>query len=264
MSDEHPTPYSQGAAPGARRAWLWPVGIVIVIALAVAAWFAAEAVARGIVTNTIREQAITQLALPADQQIDVDLPGPLLLPLLIGQIPHLSISTEDVPLEGLVADITVTADDVNLNGGDWSGGHANVRIDETQLRDLLARVDGFPAATVALDAPNVAATFDLEILSARVPVGVALTPRAVAGDIVLTPAAVSLGGVELGAEALERQFGALASTVLRDWDVCIADRLPSALTLTAIEVERSEVVADFEIDSAIVAPGAAAQKGTCA
>src|SRR6188768_4196113 len=65
-----PLPEWASAPPEPRRrhsAWPWIISIVIVMGLAVAAWFAAEWVARGIVERTIREQIITNLALPADQ-----------------------------------------------------------------------------------------------------------------------------------------------------------------------------------------------------
>ena len=273
MTDEHPTQplpdpdarwvLSRDAAPATRRRWPWLVAVLAVVALIIGAWFAGEYIARGIVMKTIRDQVVTQLSLPADQQIDIDVPGPMIPQLIVGSFADLSISSEDVPLEGITADVSVTAQDVPLRGGDWSGAFARVTLDEDQLRSLLAQVDGFPADSVTLDSPDVAASFELRLFALSVPVGVSLTPRAEGGDIVLTPSSLQVGGAELSAEALTQQFGAIASTVLRDWDVCIADQLPSALTLTAIAVERDEVVADFEIDSAILQESGAASRGTC-
>lgn len=246
------------------RRWPWLVAALAVVALAVGAWFAGEYIARGIVTKTIRDQVITQLSLPADQQIDIDLPGPVLPQLIVGSFGELTVSSADVPLEGVTADVRVTAQDVPLRGGDWSGGYAQVRLDQDQLRGLLAQVDGFPAASVTLDAPDIAASFDLKLFALTVPVGVSLTPRAEGGDIVLTPSTLQVGGAELSAEALTQQFGPIAGTVIRDWNVCIADRLPSALMLTAIGVQGDHVVADFEIDSAILQQSAPVPRGTCA
>jgi hypothetical protein len=57
------------------RRWPWLIAVLAVAALAVGAWFAGEYIARGIVERTIREQDRAQLDLPADQQIDVDIPG---------------------------------------------------------------------------------------------------------------------------------------------------------------------------------------------
>lgn len=275
MSDQHPT--QPLPDPGARwvlstdaaatrprrRRWPWLVALLVVIALAVAAWFAGEYIARSIVERTIREQVTRQLDLPVDQQIDIDIPGPLLPQLIVGSLGQVSISSQDVPLQGITGDVTVSAQDVNIHDGDWSGGHATVTLDQSQLQTLLANVPDFPASTVVIDAPDLAAEFSLQLFTVEIPVGVALTPSASGGDIVLTPASLRLGGAEVTADALRQQFGALASTVLRDWDVCIADRLPKAVELTGVTVAREQVVADFEIDSAITRDGAAQEKGTC-
>ena len=275
MTDTQPTaplpdPGAGWAVPtdaGRRRSgrrWSWLVAVLVVVALVAAAWFAGEHVARGIVEQTIRRQIATQLAVPADHPVDIDIPGPVLPQLIVGSLAEVRISSDDVPLQGLTADVTVHAQDVPVRGdGDWSGGAATVALDEEQLRALLAGVQDFPADTVTLDAPDVAAGFELRVFALTVPVGVALTPRAEGGDIVLTPSALRVGDAEVSAEALQRQFGAVASTVLRDWDVCIADRLPHGIVLTAVEVRREQVVADFAIDSAILRDATAQEKGTC-
>ena len=90
-ADEHPTQplpdpsatwilQTDASAPAPRRhrRWPWLVAVLAVAALAVGAWFAGEYIARGIVERTIREQVVQQLDLPADQQIDVDIPGQVL------------------------------------------------------------------------------------------------------------------------------------------------------------------------------------------
>lgn len=272
-ADDHPTvPLPEGAAAWAqptpekprRRRWVWWIGAAVVIVLAVVAWIAGEQIARGIIERTIREQAITQLSLPADQQIDVDVASPVLLPLLVGNLAEVRVASDDVPIGDLTADIVVEAQDVPIHGGgDWSGAYATVTIDEAQLQQLLATVEEFPAETVEIDAPDVAVTFELDAVLTTVPVGVALTPRAENGDLVLTPTSLRLAGAQISAEAILRQFGAIASTVVRDWDVCVAQYLPAAMRLTGVAVEPDAVVADFEIDSSILRDDAARQRGTC-
>jgi hypothetical protein len=273
MTSDHPTEPLPGDtaawAPATpekrrRRPWVWWVGAGIVVVLAVVAWIAGEQIARGIIERTIREQAITQLSLPADQQIDVDVASPVLLPLLVGNLAEVRVASDDVPIGDLTADIVVEAQDVPIHGGgDWSGAYATVTIDEAQLQQLLATVEEFPAETVEIDAPDVAVTFELDAVLTTVPVGVALTPRAENGDLVLTPTSLRLAGAQISAEAILRQFGAIASTVVRDWDVCVAQYLPAAMRLTGVAVEPDAVVADFEIDSSILRDDAARQRGTC-
>lgn len=272
-ADDHPTvPLPEGAAAWAqptperprRRRWVWWIGAAVVIVLAVVAWVAGEQIARGIVERTIREQAITQLSLPADQKIDVDVASPVLLPLLVGNLAEVRVASDDVPIGDFTADVVVEAQDVPIRGdGDWSGAYATVTIDEAQLQQLLATLDEFPAETVEIDAPEVAVTFELNAVLTTVPVGVALAPRAENGDLVLTPTSLRVAGAQISAEAILRQFGAIASTVVRDWDVCVAEYLPAAMRLTDVAVQPDAVVVDFEIDSSILRDDAARQRGTC-
>ena len=68
-----------------RRGLPWIIAIVIIAGLAVVAWFVAEHIARDILTRTVREQIVTQLALPEDQQIDVGVNEPV-LPQVLGKL----------------------------------------------------------------------------------------------------------------------------------------------------------------------------------
>lgn len=261
-----PLPDDLPTAPAQRRrAWPWIVAFAIVAILAVAAWFAAEAIARQVVSGIVREQVRTQLSLPADQEIDVAFAGALIPQLIGGSIDELTVASDDVSFGGVTGDVTVTANDVAVRGtGEMSGATATVALDDAQLRALLATVEGFPADTVGLAAPNVTMSMDLQLFGVAIPVGVALTPAASEGQIVLSPAALTLGESEVTADALRAQFGGLADAVLRDWNVCIAQYLPSGVTLTGVEVDGALLVADFDVDGAIATDPALQQNGTCA
>ncbi|MBW9093756.1 DUF2993 domain-containing protein [Microbacterium jejuense] len=253
--------------PRRHRVWPWIVGFAIVAVLAVGAWFAAEAIARQIVTGIVQDQVRTQLSLPADQQIDVDVAGAVLPQLIGGTIDDLTVSSDDVPLgdTGVTGDVTVNARGIPVRGEpELSGATATVSLDEQQLQTLLSSIDGFPADTVGLAQPNVTMTLSLTLFGVQIPVGVALTPSAVDGDIVLTPASFTLGESQVTADALRAQFGGLADAVLRDWDVCIADRLPAGATLTGVAVDGKRLVADFDVDGRIATDPALRQNGTCA
>lgn len=274
MSDRHPTlplpdPAAQWVLQSApprrpRRAWPWIVALLVVVALAVGAWFAGESIARGIVERTIREQAITQLSLPADQHIDVDLPGPVLPQLIGGRLDTLTLSGRDVRFDQLSGDVVVHATGIPIRGdAPVQTASATVTLDETQVRALLGTVPDFPVDTVTLAAPNIDASIQLQLFGLAVPVGVGLTPSAAAGQLVLTPDTLRVAGAEVPAETLVDQFGALARTVVRDWEVCIAQYLPAGLTLTAVRVDGADVVADFDIAGAMVTDPALREPGTC-
>jgi hypothetical protein len=263
-------PLPDGMLPAApapaprRRVWPWIVAFAIVAVLAVAAWFAAEAIARQVVTGVVRDQVRTQLSLPADQQIDVQIAGAVIPQLIGGSIDDLTIASDDVTFGGVSGDVSVTAHDVAVRGtGEMSGATATVSFDEAQLRTLLASVEGFPSDTVGLAAPNVTMSLDLQLFGVAIPIGVALTPSAAEGQIVLSPASLQLGGSEVTADALREQFGGLADAVLRDWNICIAQYLPAGVTLTGVEVDDDLLVADFDVDGAIATDPALQANGTC-
>ncbi len=114
---------------------------------------------------------------------------------------------------------------------------ATLRLDEAQLRDLMSTVDGFPADSLGLADPNVTIATELKLLGVGFPVGVALTPSAAEGDIVLTPAGLQLAGAEISAADLKDRFGRIADAVLRPWTVCIAQYIPAGVVLDSVAVD---------------------------
>ncbi len=257
--------YSEPAPKRRRSAWPWIVAILVVIGLAVAAWFAGEAIARDIVTKTIREQVITQLQLPADQEIDVVVEGAVLPQLIVGTLDEVTIASDDVELGALVGDVTVHAQDIAIRGDDAAAGAASATIvlDAEELRTLVSTIEDFPAASVGLAEPDVTVETELGLFGIRVPVGVALTPTAVEGDIVLTPTSLQLAGNEVSADALRDRFGGVADAVLRDWTICIAEYIPAGVELSSIAVTGDQVVADIAIDGAIVSDLTLQEPGVC-
>ena len=268
--DTQPTqplpPYTpaEAAPKRRRRAWPWIVALIVVAGLAVAAWFAGEWIAREVVTNTIREQVITQLSLPADQQVDVTVDGAVLPQLIRGSLDDVTISSDDVELEAFSGDVTIHAQDIAIRGDAGTGAaSATVVLDEGQLRSLLSTVENFPVESLGLAEPNLTMSTELSLFGITLPVGVALTPSAVDGDIVLTPASLQLAGTDISAADLKSRFGGLADTVLRDWTICIAQYIPAGATLTSIAVTGDQVVADLDIDPAIVTDTALQDVGVC-
>lgn len=259
-----PPVYTRAAPKRRRRVWPWIVALVVLVGLVVGAWFVAESYAREVVTATIREQVITQLSLPADQQVDVVVKGAVLPQLIVGTLQDVTISSDDVQLQSFAGDVTVHAQDIAIRGETGGGtATATVVLDEEQLRTLLATVENFPVESLGLSAPDLEFSTDLSLFGITLPVGVALTPTAAEGDIVLTPASVQLAGSDISATDLKARFGGLADTVLRDWTICIAQYLPAGATLTAIEVTGNEVVADLDISPAIVTDPTLQEVGTC-
>ena len=248
-----------------RRAWPWVIVIVIVAGLAVAAWFAGEWIAQGIVTKTIRDQVVTQLSLPADQDVDVVVEGAVLPQLIRGSLDDVTVSSEDVELQAFVGDVTVHAQDIAIRGEAAARtASATVVLDLEQLRTLLSTIQDFPTESLGLAEPDVTMSTELSLFGAAVPIGIALTPTAVDGDIVLAPASLQLAGSEITAEQLSDRFGRLTDAVLRDYTVCIAQYIPAGVELSSIAVTGDQVVAELDVDGAIVSDPALQATGVCA
>lgn len=254
---------AEAPAPRRRRSWPWIVATAIVVGLAIVAWFAGEAVARSVVVKTIRDQVVSQLALPSDQDVQVDVPGLIIPQLIGGTLDEVTISSDDVPIGSFAGDFAVTAHDVPIRGGEMGSAKATVTLGQDQLQALMSTVDGFPADTLGLAEPNVTMSTELSLFGVGFPVAVALTPSAVDGDLVLSPASLQLAGASISADDLRQRFGQLSDVVLRDWDVCVAQYLPSGVTLTDVAVKGDELVADFSIDGGIASDPALQKNGTC-
>ncbi|MDT3317802.1 DUF2993 domain-containing protein [Microbacterium sp. KSW4-11] len=243
-----------------RRGW---VVVIVVVAVLAALVVAAEFAARAIVPQVVRSQLIENLGLPADQAIDVEIPGLVLPQLAVGSIAQMSVSADDVEVEGISGDVRVDIQDAPVRGGDWSSARAVVLLDEDQVRTILSRVDGFPVDAFHLAPPEVALDTELNLFGAAIPLGVRLSAAAEDGDLVLSPMTFRLGDVDVSADALREQVGPLVGSFAQSWPVCLAQYLPRALTLTGVAVEERGVVATFEIDSAILRDETAQQPGSC-
>lgn len=243
-----------------RRGW---VVVIVVVAVLAALVVAAEFAARAIVPQVVRSQLIENLGLPADQAIDVEIPGLVLPQLAVGSIAQMSVSADDVDVEGISGDVRVDIEDAPVRGGDWSSARAVVVLDEDQVRTILSRVDGFPVDAFRLAPPEVALDTELNLFGAAIPLGVRLSAAPEDGDLVLSPTTFRLGDVDVSADALREQVGPLVGSFAQSWPVCLAQYLPRALTLTGVAVEERGVVATFDIDSAILRDETAQQPGSC-
>jgi len=262
-SDEHPTlviPGGDQPHPPKRRRWPWVLLIVVVVlaALVVAGEFLARAVLPGIVRGVV----IEQLDLPADQQLDVEATGVLLPQLIGGELDELRLSTESVDLGTITAAVDVTAIGVPLRGGDLTDAQGTVRIDQEQFTELVTSSD-LPIDDIAFAEPDVTASGSLTIFGLPVPVSLTVTPGADAGELVLTPVELQVSGLTLNASQIAERFGDVAAQITEPQRICIADRLPAGVTMTALAIDGSEAVIDIAVDGAIVTDESLRADGVC-
>jgi len=247
-----------------RRTGRWIIASIVVIVLLAGAVVAAEFIARSVVTNTVRALVVDKVGLPDDQGVDVQVAGIVLPQLIAGRLDDVTIASDDLSLGPLTGDVLVEMRGVPVSGGAASeGGTASIRLDEQQLRALLATLPDFPSGTVALAAPDVTFTSQLSVLGIAIPVAVAVAPGVSDGDLTLTPSTFELGGNTIDAGTLRTQFGGVADTVLDTRTLCIADRLPAALTLTSATVQGQDLVAAFDVAGGVLNDPALQRDGSC-
>lgn len=253
---------SAAAEPRHRGRAFLIVAIVLVVVAALAV--VAELVARQMVPDMVRSAVVEQLALPADHPVDVELDGILLPQLIAGSLADVRIASEAVTVGAFGGDVTAQFADVPIRGdGPAAGGSAEVRMSTEQLRSLLATMDGFPAETIELEAPNVTASTEFSVFGATIGLGLVLEPSAADGDLVLSPVEGNVAEARVTAEQLREQFGDLLEPLLQDRSVCVASSMPAALTLQSIDVIGDELVAGFDIDGGIINDPTLQQNGTC-
>lgn len=251
------------ASPARRRGRGFVVLGVILVVLA-ALVVVAELVARQMVPDMIRASVVERLGLPAEHPVDVEVDGILIPQLLVGTLADVRIASQDVTVGAFSGDVTAHGEGVPIRGDRAAaGGTAEVRMTTEQLRSLLGTIEGIPAEAIELEAPNVTASTEVELLGARIPLGLVLEPRAADGELVLAPIEGTVAQATVTADQLRQQFGSLLEPLLQDRRVCVASSLPAALTLDAIEVVDDEVVAGFAVDGGIIHDPALQANGTC-
>jgi hypothetical protein len=247
-----------------RRTGRWIAVIVVVVVLLAGAVVAAEFIARSVVTDTVRSLVVSNVGLPDDQDVDVRVAGLVLPQVIGGRLDEVAVSSDDVTLGPITGDVRVDLRGVPVSAGSAAdGGVASVRLDQDQVRALLAELPDLPAGTVNVAAPDVSFDTSLSLFGIDIPVGVTVTPGAAEGDLTLTPSAFQVAGNALDADTLRGQFGGVADAILQTRSLCIADRLPAGLTLTSATVQGQDLVATFDIAGGIVNDPALQADGTC-
>lgn len=242
----------------------WIAVLVIAVVVVSGLLVAAEVIARSVVTSTVRSLVVDNVGLPADQQVDVEVPGLVLPQVIAGRLGEVTVSSPDVALGPLTGDVRVQLQDVPISGdAPAEDGAASVRLDPDQLRTLLSQIADFPAETVGIAAPDLTLSTEVSVFGIGIPVGISAIPGASGGDLTLTPSSFELGGNRVDADTLRGQLGGVADGVLRTWNLCIADQLPAGLTLTSVTVQGEDVVATFAVDGALLSDPALQQNGSC-
>lgn len=254
--------------PVRRRRRAWPWVLLGVVVLLVAAGFAVDALARGLAEKAIAEQVASALDVPEGTDVQVSIGGgPVLVQAISGGLDRVDVAVPALALGPLTGDLDIVAQGVPL---DTAAPTRELTVRLAVPGDALAAVapelSGVTVDDVALEGQEVVATGSISVFGSSFPLGLGLTPSAVDGDLVFAPTSVRIGDGTLTADELRGNplFGGLADALLQPRRICIADQLPSALTLADLRVDGADLVATFDGSGAAIGGDAFQTKGVCA
>lgn len=260
----HPTGAAGEMAPAARarRGRWWWIALTVIAGLTVAST-GAEAIARAVVVQTIRDQVAAGFGVPVEQ-VDADVPGLVLRQLVAGSVDDARALVDGVSMgDAAHAPVSIDLRHVDPWSGTFGNGSATIHLTEDQVRALLAGAPGADAASFSLEDPYVTVAVSIPT-GGGIPVLVSFSPTVSSGDMVLAPTRLNVAGADVGLDALRERFGISAGAAVPGWRICLAATLPDGLTLGSVAVDGAELVATFGLDSAILTEPDPGRRGTCA
>lgn len=253
---------------GERRRPLWPwVTLGVLLVLLVGAFFVVDSFARGVARDEIATRVTSALGLPAGTPVDVEVGGgPVLLQLAAGRLDSVDVGIDDATFGRLTGDMDVHAEGVPLDANaPTTLVEVRYAIPEAQVAEFREELAGLPLESITLDEPEIVTATTFTLFGIPVTVGMGLEPSADdAGELVFTPTTIIVEGQEFSADSLRAApgFGPLATLLLQQQPVCVAQELPAALVLDRASVEGDELVAHLSAHDAAL--GSFTTKGTCA
>lgn len=252
------------AKPRKSKWWIWLIVVVGILLLIVAALFAAEAYARSQVQSRVQALAVEFLGVPPDEEIQLSYATPVLPQLIQGEVHDVTASAQRVTFGELSASLAFSASSVPLNdSAPLLNGQIELWVDQAQLQALVDSSDAVPVSELQIDGENLTAVWDFEVLYVPMPISITVGVSALDGELILSPDAFHMAGIELNAAQLEEQFGSLVSLITRPWPVCIAENLPKGITLSGVQLEDGLLGVRFNLSENLVSDPTMVELGTC-
>jgi hypothetical protein len=261
-------PIEQPAAAPKRRRRVWPfLVIAIVLVVVIVGARVAESAARSYAQDRIRTQLLSSLGLPASTDVLVDFDsGSILLQALSGSLSAVDARVSNLSFGGLSGTAYVHATGVPL---DTSKPTKTLEVDyvvtEANLAALGKNLSGVDVTAVTLEKSEIVAASSITVLGAKVPVSLGLTPSVADGRLVFTPTDIRIAGQTFTAEQLRANplFGSLASGLLTQQSLCVAQYLPKALTPSVVQIANGSLIVSFSGHGAALGGPEFRTKGSC-
>lgn len=257
------------AEPPRRKRRGWIVALIVVgvlVVLGVVAFLVGDAVAKDYARDYVRAQVIEVLGLSDDARVDVDLGGgSIILQALRGEVDTVDVEVPEVTFGALTGEVRLHAEGVPLDSAaPVDVLHVEFATGPEDLALLVGGSDPANAPQVAIADGEVALSSEFELFGASIPLGIALTPSAEDGALVLTPSSLTIGEQTIQAgEEDGSLLGQLASAFLQPQTLCVAAQVPQALVLTEASIAGEQLVLGFTGDGAALGGPAFATPGVC-
>lgn len=221
------------------------VGIVVVLAVAAVV---AESVARAQAQALIAEQVREALRLEAEHPVEVAIAGPpVLWQAAGGRFEQITVEVPELAVGELRGDLTLIAEGAPLDTAQPTETvQAVFRVAESDVAALAGFLAGAVATDVRLDEREIRFETGFDIFGVPFSIGIGLTPTVEEGQLAFTPSSVVLGDERLDAAQLREQFGGIVDPLLTSQRFCVAQYLPQALELTAVQVGDEQLVVVFQ------------------
>ena len=260
------TVYVETPAPKRRRTGLI-VGLVllgIVIVLAIVAVIA-ESLARQQASALIADQVRQALALEPEHPVDVVIEGPpVLWQAAGGELEAVQIEVERVAFGELVGDLSLRATGTPLDPQQPTDTLSAVyRVAEVDVAALAGFFSGVVVTDVQLDDREVRFETGFEIFGVSFAIGIGVTPTVEDGQLAFSPTSIVINDQVIDADDLQSQSGGLVAPLLATQRVCVAQYLPEALELTAVQVGDDQLLVVFTADEVALGGEGFSTRGTC-
>lgn len=238
------------------------VGIVVVLGIVAVI---AESIARQQASALIADQVRSTLQLEADHPVDVTIDGvSVLWQALSGRIDKVTVDAADVSFGELVGDLTLIAEGTPIDTAQPADSvQAVYRVAEADVAALAGFLAGSVVNDVQLDEREIRFQTAFSFFGVDFSVGLGVTPSAQDGQLAFTPSSVVLGDERLDAADLQQQFGPIVEPLLTSRLFCVAQYLPQALALTAVQVGDEQLVVVFSAENVALGGSEFSTLGTC-
>jgi hypothetical protein len=253
--------------PRRKRRWIGPVVVLTALAaLVVTAFLMAEYLVRTTAQGLVAKPVVNALNLKSTDDVAIDFgSGSLILQLVTGSINELTVSASSVPFGSSTAEVSLIATGVPLDTADTVDTmSATATLDKAAVQSLATALSEQPL-TLTLGATTLNLESSLDVAGQPTPVVLEVAPTTADGSMVFRVVSMTVGGEDVSVDAvLSGAYGPAAAGAATPPTLCVAQFLPSGLTIESVSVSPSGLVIEAKGAGIALASNDFTTMGRCA